>query len=177
MEVVGVYARRTSENGDYMEAEKKEQTYPSVDLAYQIAIASYDSAVKRLDTIDGRIQTILAFIVSITVAVPSIGGARGISFNSGWFISALVATVAAIGIGIYARLVGDIQLLSPARLYDGWLHLPESEFKKNLIYCAGQDFRANTALVQRKWNLMVWVIILFLLEALGLLVWVLSRHP
>jgi hypothetical protein len=89
-----------------MATDNNEQTYPSVDLAYQIAVASYDSAVKRLDTIDGRIQTILAFIVSVTVAVPSIGGARGISFNSVWFISAVVVTVAAIGIGIYAPTGG-----------------------------------------------------------------------
>ncbi len=40
-----------------------EKTYPSVELVYPIAVASYDAALRRLDTIDGRLQTVLAFIV------------------------------------------------------------------------------------------------------------------
>lgn len=159
------------------EVENNEQIYPSVGLAYQIAVASYESAVKRLDAIDGRIQTILAFIASVTVAVPSIGGTRGLHFNCVWFILAMIFTGLAIVLGIYARLTGDIQLLNPARFYDGWLHFSEWEFKKNFIHCAGVDFTTNTSLVQRKWKYMVWVIILFLLEAMCLLVWVLSHHP
>ncbi len=159
------------------ELKTNEQIYPAVGLAYQIAVASYDSAVKRLDTIDGRIQTILAFVVSITVAVPSIGGARGLHFSSVWFILAMMFTVAGIVIGIVARLKSTIQLLSPTRFVEGWLHFSEWEFQKNLIYCAGEDFKTNTTQLQRKWNYMVAVIILFLCEALCLLVWVLSRHP
>lgn len=158
-------------------SEDFEKVYPSVELAYPIAVASYDSVVKRIDTIDGRIQTILAFVVSVTVAVPSIGGGRGLHYSSVWFILAMLCTGVSVSLGIYARVVGDIQLLNPTRLYSGWLHYSEQEFKTNLIYCAGVDFESNRALVHRKWKYMVWVLILFLLEATFLLVWVLSRHP
>ena len=153
------------------------ELYPSVDLAYQIAVASYDSAVKRLDAVDGRIQTILALMVSVTVAIPSLAVARGLRFESIWFVLAMTCACVSIILGIYARLTGDIMLLSPTRLYEGWLHYSEQEFKTNLIYCAGEDFKNNTTLVRRRWGYMVWVIILFLLEALFLMVWVNSHHP
>lgn len=157
--------------------EANEQELLGLELAYPIAVASYESVVKRLDTIDGRIQTILAFVVSVTVAIPSIGGTRGLHFSSYWFILAMLCTVTGLSLGIYARLKGDIQILNPTRLWDGWLHYSERDFKTKLIYCAGVDFESNRSLVHKKWRFMVAVIILFLLEAACLLVWVLSSRP
>src|SRR5688572_21643982 len=73
------------------------ETYPGVELAYPIAVASYDVALRRLDVMDGRLQTLMAFIVAVSAAVPSIAANRGIQFRSYWFYAALISFVLAIG--------------------------------------------------------------------------------
>src|SRR5256885_2190692 len=75
------------------EVEKLKTLYPSVDLAYQIAVDSYDALVKRVDSIDGRLQKMLALFAPVTATVPVIGAARGLSFHSNWFYGALAAMV------------------------------------------------------------------------------------
>jgi hypothetical protein len=159
----------SSENNNI---EDLKNQYPSVDLAYPIAVASYEVAAKRLDTVDGRLQTILAFIVTVSVAVPSVAGSRGASFQSPWFFAALIVFLGAIATGTYARLVGMLRVLKPSQLYLDWLGDPEWEFKKNMIHFAGQDFDANLRLVNFKWKCSVAVTILFAAEAVCLAAWV-----
>jgi hypothetical protein len=163
--------------GGDKEAENNEQTYPSVGLAYNLAVTSSDAIVRRLDSIDSKLQTILGFAAGITAGVPAIGGARGVSFNSIWFYLAAIAMVAAVILGIYARLTGEIKMLNPTELYQKWLYLSEWEFKKEFIRYAGKAFEANSSLSYRKWRLTIWVSIILFLEAICLAVWVVARHP
>ncbi|MCK7579882.1 MAG: hypothetical protein MZV65_32095 [Chromatiales bacterium] len=51
--------------------------------------ASYETAAKRLDSIDNRLQTLLAFVAAVSVAVPSIAHARGCRFSPLWFYGAV----------------------------------------------------------------------------------------
>jgi hypothetical protein len=154
-----------------------EQEYPSVELAYPIAVAAYETAAKRLDSVDGRLQTILAFTVTVSVAATSIAGGRGVNFNSGWFYAAIVFFVISISIGVWARLTGNIYILKPSHLYQEWLSNPTWEFKKDMIYFAGNDFDANMKLVHLKWQCSVAITFLFVLQAVCQTVWVLSVHP
>jgi hypothetical protein len=39
-----------------MTKEELEKTYPAVELAYPLAVASYDVSLQRLDGMDGRLQ-------------------------------------------------------------------------------------------------------------------------
>jgi len=155
-------------------AHNLEQEYPSIELAYPIAVASYDVAARRLDTIDGRLQTIMAFIVTVSVAVPSTAGGRGVHFRSLWFYAALFLFIASIGLGTYARLIGKLRVLKPSHLFQDWLGDPLWDFKKDMIYFAGQDFDANISLVNSKWRCSVAITILFVLEAICLSVWILA---
>lgn len=146
--------------------------FPGVELAYPIAIASYDAIAKRLDFVDGRIQTLLAFVVTTTAVVPSVANARGISFRSLWFILAMLVVATTLAVGSYARHSGKIHTLDPGTLYDRWLSYSEWEFKKNLIYWAGDAYNSNVALLERKWQLSVVITFLFFLEAVLLVAWV-----
>lgn len=159
------------------EPDDLEQTYPSVDFAYDIAVNSYSVAADRLDYIDGRIQTLLAFVVTVTAAIPSVAASRNVTFRSWWFWLAILFVVVNIALGTYARLVGTVMLLHPARLYERWLHFSEWEFKKNMVYFAGKDYEANIRLVERKWQYTIAIIILFSLEAICLVVWVAVNSP
>ncbi len=147
------------------------EQYPSLDLVYPIAIASYDMMTKRLDAIDGRIQTLTAFALTAAIAIPTIGKGQNLSFNSMWFRLAMGGLVLATLISIYARLTGKVRMLNPDKLLQGSLHLPPATFKTYAIHYAAQAFKVNNSQLERKWRLSVISMISFAL-ALGLLfVW------
>jgi hypothetical protein len=148
------------------------EKYPSVDVAYDIAVASFDSVAKRLDTLDGRIQTMLAFALTAILAVPTLGKARDLPLTSRWFQGAMVAVFIAISISVHARLTGKVKMLSPTQLWDGWLHLSEWQFKKDFIFFAAKAYKANTALLNRKWRLSVLSMLIFALALILLVVWI-----
>jgi hypothetical protein len=159
-----------------MSKEELEKKYPSVDLAFQLATASQDAVIRRLDSVDGKLQTLLAVAVGITAGIPTIGSARGIPFNSIWFYLAVIAMVAALILSFIARLTGEVKMLNPNELYQKWLHFSEWEFKKNLIRFAGKAFEANNALIYRKWRLTILISLILFLEAVFLTIWVIVAH-
>lgn len=148
-----------------------EQQYPSVDLAYPIAVTSYDVALKRLEAMDSRLQTITAFVVTLTAF--SLSVFRDIPYNV-WFALAAVSFVISLVIGVGARFKGEIALLKPSNLYEGWLHKTDWEFKKDLIYHAGNDFNHNMANAEKKWYASITVIGFFALQVAFQTAWVLS---
>lgn len=156
---------------------KPEDEYPSVDLAYQIAIDSYDSVIKRIDSADARLQTLMTFAGTIGAAVPSVGASRGLlHFRSIWFYLAVISFTLAMILGFYARFSGTIRRLDPSVFYEKWLRFTPWEFKKNLIFFAAEDFQCNTALNKRNWDLSIAVLVLFLLEVVFLVLWVAKGH-
>jgi hypothetical protein len=157
------------------EVEKLKTLYPSVDLAYQIAVGSYDALVKRVDSIDGRLQTMLALFATVTATVPVIGAARGLSFHSGWFYAAVSSMVIATLVTAAARLAGHVDLIDPNKLNaDYWLKYSEWEFKSIIIQYAGKAFTVNKNLVDRKWLCALLVTVTFFLGAACLSLWVSS---
>jgi hypothetical protein len=152
-----------------------EEKFPSVELAYDIAVASNDGLVKRLDWIDGRIQTMVAFFVSITAAVPALAAARGVGFRSGWFYLAIALMILATILACKTRLSGEVALLDADKLNsDRWLSLSEWEFKNYMIQAAAQAFVVNNKLITNKWRWSVAISIVFLLGSLCLVGWVVA---
>lgn len=145
--------------------------FPSIDLAYPIAVASYDAVSKRLDSLDGRLQSIIAFATVVFVAVVSMANANKISFDSWWFYSAVVVYVVAACIGTFARLYGSAQALDPKLLFNEWLFKQEIEFKKDMIYFAGEAFDHNNTLANGKWQAAVFVSAAFFVQGVCLVFW------
>lgn len=152
-----------------------EETYPSIDLAYDIAVESYKTGVERLDSIDARIQTLTVFTVSVIAVVVSATAGR-LSFRSCWFYAAVLLLLLSIAASLYARWTGDIWLLKPSEFHDKWLHKSPAQFKTDLIYWSGCDFLDNMKLVEDKWRLSLFAIILFALAVACLTVWVAAGH-
>lgn len=148
--------------------------YPSVPLAYELVPASYEMVIQRLDAVDQRIQTLQAFAATLTLAVPVVSSsiATDVDFASLWFVVAMIAFAGLLAIGLIARALWRVTLVSPKELYDGWLDLPEFDFKVGLIYEAGVHFERNTAVVYRKAVAANIMIGLFFLEAMLLVTWV-----
>jgi hypothetical protein len=156
-----------------------ERVFPSIDLAYNIALGSYDVLVKRLDLMDSRLQTMIALYASVTAAIPAIGANRGLIFRSNWFYAAIIAMAIATILTAIARLTGTVRILDPNKLNDDyWLKRPECEFKSLIIDSASLAFKANNSLLFRKWLLTIIVTIIFSLGAGCMAAWVATgRHP
>jgi hypothetical protein len=152
---------------------RPEATYPSVSLAYEWVLPSYQMAVQRWDSIDSRIQSIITFGSTVTVAVPTflraIAGAS-VDFHSIWFALAMLMFGIYVILGLATRAFGYLRLLGPQRLHDRLLHLDQSEFQRTVLYWAGVHFVRNIDRVKRKGHVLTAMTWLFVLEA-GFLIW------
>jgi hypothetical protein len=150
------------------------QSFPAVETAYPLAVSAYDVALKRFDAIDGKLNTLITFAVTVSLAVPVLANAKGLSFRSGWLVVAVSAFVFGVGVATFARLNGKLNLLDPKVMYDSYLDLDEWNFKRHTIYWAGENFRHNQSLINRNGNLAAVSASLFALEAVAVGAWVLA---
>ncbi|HKO42691.1 MAG TPA: hypothetical protein VJU84_05350 [Pyrinomonadaceae bacterium] len=157
-----------------MSEELNKEKYPGVELAYPLAATSYDVALKRLDAMDGRLQTILAFIVATSAAVPALGAGR-IHFRSWYFYAAVVCFALAVLGGTLARLLGKVKVLVPRHAFNHWLHKPDWEFKMDFINQAAIDFEQNATTIERKWRCSLALTLLFFVQTAFLAAWVLDN--
>jgi hypothetical protein len=148
----------------------QDKQFPGVELAYPIAVQSYEVGAKRVEIMDGRLQTLLTFIVGVSALVV-LGAGRQWDFRSPWFYIFMGLLLAAMTVGVYARLAGKIRILKPNELFIGWLDKPDWEFKKDFIYFAGNDLNHNISLSEKKWQLMLTVTGLFFLEMVFAVLW------
>ena len=147
---------------------------PSVEVVYPLALAAYDTAVKRFDSLDGKLNTLLTLAVTISLVVPVAANAKHVSFHSKWFVAAALAFVSGIAIATVARLSGALMLLDPKVIYDSYLDCDPWDFKRRTIYWSGEHFRHNQKLINRNGTLAAVAAILFALEVVLVGVWVLS---
>jgi hypothetical protein len=157
-------------------SENLASSFPSVELAYPMAVASYDLAQKRLDVVEGRLQTLLAFTVPVTIAVISAVNGKGVPFTSLWFIAAMGLCFLGLALGIHARLADKIIVIDPGVLSQNWLHFSEWQFKRNVIYLSGEHFEKNARVIARKGRYTSFTAIIFLLEAICLGAWVVAHN-
>lgn len=153
----------------------EESKYPSVSLAYEFVKPSYDWLQNRLDAVNGRIEFLLTFSSSITIATPVFVKAlfRDISFGSCWFVSAIVVFGLITLVGFMGRTSSGLKLISPQKLYNkNWLGWSEWEFKKNAIYWAGKHFQHNALLINKKANFGIAMTILLAMEVVLIILWV-----
>ena len=158
------------------EVDRIEQDYPSVELAYEHVAQAYEYAIRRLDAVDGRIQTMQTFAVTLTLAVPAFARAAfgTVDASSVWFVLAIAAFIALVSIGVVARSMGHISLVDPSVLFEKYLDCRPWEFKKDMIFFAGEHARANHKLIRKKGRAVSWMTALFLLETVLLVVWLVA---
>jgi len=146
--------------------------YPGVEIAFDLTVDSCESIIKRLDVMDGRLQTILAFAATTTAIVPSVANSRGLTFRSNWLYAALGLFVAQLLIGTITRSFGYIKLVRPHVLWDRWLEKEPWVFKKDYVFFAKQHFDHNANLLRRRWWLMLLISFLFFIEVILLVAWI-----
>ena len=150
----------------------EEEQYPGVDLAYDLTVDSCESIIKRIDVMDGRLQTILAFAATTTAVVPSVANSRGLTFRSNWLYAALGIFIVQLLVGTIARSFGTIKLIRPDVVWNRWLDKDPWLFKKDFIAFGRKHFDHNADLLRRRWRLLLVISFLFFIEVLLLVVWV-----
>jgi hypothetical protein len=129
-----------------------DEQWPAVFRAYDFVIPSYQLMVNRYEAADGRLTQILTLVSTLLFSIPVF--AKTIrpqaSFSSPLFLSAITLLIGAAVIGIVGRQRGRVRLVNPMVLYDKFLHRTDWEFRKDLLYFAGQDFSDNAIAIDRK---------------------------
>lgn len=154
--------------------DKLEDKFPSVNLAYEFVKPSYDWLQNRFDAVNSRIEFLLTFTSSITLATPIFVGTLfpTVDFVSLWFMLAMGVFILTSIAGIWGRMYGGMKLVNVKKLYDEWLEDSEWEFKRDSIYFAGKHFDYNHKQVNTKANFGLTMTILFVIEIIFLLVWI-----
>jgi hypothetical protein len=159
------------ETKEQTEAEKNAQDYPGVELAYPLALDGYEVMQKRMDAVENRLQTLIGFATTLSLALFAAVSGKSLDFHSRLFYAAIALYASGVSVGYCARLWGSLQLFDPSKAYRESLRWSEWEFKKNAIFLAGQAFTANRRVVNSKGWLTAVAATLFLSEAVCLALW------
>jgi hypothetical protein len=146
-----------------------------VHLAYEIARDSYAVVCQRLDAVNARLQSLIGFAATVTIAAPVIVRSfeEQASVDSFWFVVAICLALIIAAVGLVALAVGTVTLLSPRVLHTSWLDYEDPEFKGHMISWASEHFDKGTELVSIKGWTTVVLTVLFLAEITCLLIWAL----
>ena len=149
--------------------------YPSVKLAYSLAIKSIEISIERCDAMDARIQSVTSLACGATFAIPLFAKSLELDVHSYWLLAIGVVFAFIILIGFFGRLNGNIQIIDPMKLFEDTLHLSEQEFRKNMICWRGQSFQENNRLVHKRWRYAVIVSFLFCVEVGIFAAWIIFQ--
>ena len=145
-------------------------------MAYDIALGSYVSVREQWESVHRRLDTLLSFVTTVTIAAPVAAQAvlDHADFESPIVVSAGTVYVVIVLIALIARSFGAIQQISPRELHENWLNYAEEEFREGIIDWAGEHNDHAQVLIGRK-NLAANVMaLLFVAEALLLIAWIVT---
>lgn len=140
---------------------------PSLKLAYDFVLPSYDHMLTRLAAVEGRIQHFMIFASTITAAIPIIViGLEKSDVPFGWLpLGAIVAFAIFTVLSVFARQYKGIITPNPGVfLKEGWKHLSEEEFRYYILERAGENCEANSKLVKCKSRMADAAVVVFLAE-------------
>ena len=154
-----------------------EEFNSSLELAYGFVFCSYEWMLKRLESIENRIQNFLIFASTVTLGVPLAVASlqQNITpFVAWWNVFAILAVVSfayLVWQCLNARQYGAILFPNVGKLPDEWLRTLPDYFRDRAIKIAGEHHTANSNLVgekSRMADLAVWA---FLFETVCWIIW------
>lgn len=144
---------------------------PTQDAIYSLSVASYPEAQRCIENQDKRLQELVVFASTLTVAAITLSAGRGLKFDSIWFLCATASYALGVIVALIARLTGTLKIVSVAALSENCMDMEDGEFKRNYIRNAAKNGEANHRLVVRKWRCAAGAAICFLIEVGFLIFW------
>ena len=155
-----------------------ELKWPGVSYAYEIVVPLYEMTERRYVAAESRIQQLLAFSVAIMLASVTILVAAQVPLTvSRPFFVATSLLVLQVIVGLTTITFGYLRTLPLEFFVKTALHHSEWEFKKNILYWAVEDLRANRRLVNANGWVVLGMTTLFLTEGAALIWWLFSSLP
>ena len=151
----------------------EQEQWPAVDSAYDFVMPSYQLLASRFEAADTRLTALLTLTSTLTLAVPIVAKSLqpNISFASPLFLFGMVIFLVGAITGIFGRVMGSLVLPDPGVIYQKSLGDSEWEFKKDQIYFAGENFKANAQTIRNKGNVSICITITLLLEIIVFVTW------
>lgn len=169
-------SRKPDESLSKAEREKTElplliAKYPSIDIAYPLAVDSYEVMSKRIEVVNQRLQNLAKFMLTFVALLPVALRTQDISLGSFWFICSMLALVTGVFLSVIPLLTGHIQLMHPRNLWDYYLDSQPLIVKRDLIAYAAEDYELNEKLLNRQHLWLRLSLIAFAVAAGLLVVW------
>ena len=149
-------------------------TWPAVPLAYEFVTPAFGWINTRLAAVESRLQLLISFSAALMLAAPVLATAvlSQPNFRSVWFLSGVAVFFAIAIVGIVTFNWGTLLIISPQLLYDKYLHCSDWEFKKDILYFAGEGFQSNLGLINSKGNVTTILTVAFVVETLLFVMWI-----
>lgn len=158
-----------------MESLDLEKNYPSIELAYQASLKSYDQLIQRYEAVQSALDKMITLTITISGAVITYitQSQKGIQADCA-LVMAVIFLICSLGTAFYGKLKWGIKLSDPSKVYESQTHKPKWEFMKDMLYTAGRDFKENNAMILRKWKCQKSSLLFFCAEIAFLTVWALQ---
>ena len=158
-----------------MDNKEPKEEYPSICLAYDIALRSYDVLFERITAFNNKIQTLMSVSCSVTFAAVIAGKALELNMKSVWLVLILTVFALTIYVSLHALFrvkKGNLITLDPKILFESYSDLSTREFKRAITEHAGGHFEHNSALLLNKWKCANRISALILIEVVLFVLWV-----
>lgn len=155
-------------------AGKRAENYPGVSLAYEFVRPSYDWMTNRVTAAESRVLQFLGLSAVVTFGAPVLARAMlpELSLQSPILYAAIGVFVGILACGVAALGWGTIKLPHPGIIWKRYLRKDEWTFKKDMVYQSVDAFDHNGRLVNRMGRFITAMAILFGLEVLLFVLWV-----
>ena len=129
----------------------QEKQWPSVHVAYDLVLPSYEWLLRRLESTEQRLQWLMTYLATLTVAVPIIARATAddLPHVNNWAFAALACFALATVIGVAARWWGGPKFPN-LRARTQELHQDTWAYRKDALYHAADQLEENTKTVRYK---------------------------
>ena len=131
------------------------EKYPSTELAYKIAIDSYELMSKRNEAIDSKIQNSMTVGLTLFVALCTFAKFKNVSFDAGAFAFAALLIILSILLNLYSRIHGEVQHIDPQVMHAKWLHKETVTFQADAVSVAGEAYKLNKKCIEEKWKMLI----------------------
>lgn len=149
---------------------------PSLALAYDYVMPSYDEVVVRHNTIQARFATLAIVAAPLTLAIPVVEKVNlGIDPASLAFVLAFLCGAVVVGLGLYLSNTTKLLRIDPTVLR-AFAKIAPEQFQHKMLYWAGESFAVNKRALDRLVRILRYLYVLFLSEVVLLSVWLVCQR-
>jgi hypothetical protein len=151
----------------------------TISIAYELGLRSVDISIRRFDNQDANLEKIITWVSTFTTALLTAISSEKIfghiSYQSLFFYIGVICTLSSLAVAFIGKFIGEIKVTNPKKLHEeGCLEDSIIKFKTDHIYYFGEDCDFMDNNIKKKWLLGVIAILLFSVELVAFVAWVVT---